>query len=49
MDATEPPLLINQFTEISAVDLWKQSGASVDYSAYGGTANLGTCMISLKD
>ena len=35
MDGTELPLLINQFTEIMAVDL-KQSGASVDYSAYGG-------------
>ena len=35
MDATELPLLINQFTEIMAVDL-KQSGATIDYSAYGG-------------
>lgn len=35
MDGTEIPLLINQFTEIMAVDL-KQSGATVDYSAYGG-------------
>lgn len=35
MDGTELPLLINQFTEIMAVDL-KQAGASVDYSAYGG-------------
>lgn len=35
MDATELPLLINQMTEIMAVDL-KQSGATVDYSAYGG-------------
>jgi len=35
MDMTELPLLINQFTEIMAVDL-KQSGATVDYSAYGG-------------
>lgn len=35
IDATELPLLINQFIEIMAVDL-KQSGATVDYSAYGG-------------
>ena len=46
MDGTELPLLINQFTEIMAVDL-KQSGATVDYSAYGGKI-LGICMISLR-